>query len=185
MASYVIDWQLAFFFVFAALAVVGAVGVLVCRNPLHSALCMVATMVALAAIYLLHHAEFIAFVQVMVYAGAVMMLVVYVIMLLDLRHEEAAKSRLTGGKIFGAVLSGGLLLALLAPLAGRLTGAAGDMTEAVLVKTGSVEYLAALPRIDSPVIDVSASLPGASPDTMAKSVATPLIKQFTTIEGIT
>ncbi|WP_119300108.1 efflux RND transporter permease subunit [Dongia deserti] len=45
--------------------------------------------------------------------------------------------------------------------------------------------VAALPRTDYPVINVSADLPGASPDTMAKSVATPLIKQFTTIEGIT
>jgi HAE1 family hydrophobic/amphiphilic exporter-1 len=45
--------------------------------------------------------------------------------------------------------------------------------------------VAALPRTDFPVINVSADLPGASPDTMAKSVATPLIKQFTTIEGIT
>ena len=44
--------------------------------------------------------------------------------------------------------------------------------------------VAALPRTDFPVISVSASLPGASPDTMAKSVATPLIKQFATIEGI-
>ncbi|HSE74468.1 MAG TPA: efflux RND transporter permease subunit [Dongiaceae bacterium] len=44
--------------------------------------------------------------------------------------------------------------------------------------------VAALPRTEFPVINVSASLPGASPDTMAKSVATPLIKQFTTIEGI-
>ena len=45
--------------------------------------------------------------------------------------------------------------------------------------------VAALPRTDFPTINVSASLPGASPDTMAKSVATPLIKQFTLIEGIT
>ena len=44
--------------------------------------------------------------------------------------------------------------------------------------------VAALPRTDSPTIDVSADLAGASPDTMAKSVATPLIKQFATIEGI-
>jgi hydrophobic/amphiphilic exporter-1 (mainly G- bacteria), HAE1 family len=44
--------------------------------------------------------------------------------------------------------------------------------------------VAALPRIDTPTINVSASLPGASPDTMAKSVATPLIKQFSTIQGI-
>ncbi|HVK91490.1 MAG TPA: efflux RND transporter permease subunit, partial [Mycoplana sp.] len=44
--------------------------------------------------------------------------------------------------------------------------------------------IAALPRTDFPVINVSASLPGASPDTMATSVATPLIKQFATIAGI-
>src|SRR5215470_5215045 len=44
--------------------------------------------------------------------------------------------------------------------------------------------VAALPRTDFPVINVSAQLPGASPDTMAKSVATPLIKQFSTIQGI-
>jgi hydrophobic/amphiphilic exporter-1 (mainly G- bacteria), HAE1 family len=45
--------------------------------------------------------------------------------------------------------------------------------------------VAALPRTEFPTINVSATLPGASPDTMAKSVATPLIKQFATIEGIT
>jgi HAE1 family hydrophobic/amphiphilic exporter-1 len=44
--------------------------------------------------------------------------------------------------------------------------------------------VAALPRTEFPVINVSASLPGASPDTMANSVATPLIKQFSTISGI-
>jgi NADH-quinone oxidoreductase subunit J len=138
----VIDWQLSFFFVFAALAVVGAVGVISCRSPLHSALCLVAAMVCLAAIYLLHHAEFIAFVQIMVYAGAVMMLVVYVVMLLDLRHEEALRTRITGFKVFAAILCGGLLASLLYPLGARLTGATGDMTEAALVSTGSVEFLA-------------------------------------------
>jgi len=143
----IIDWQLSLFVVFAALAVVGAVGVITCRSPLHSALCLVATMVCLAAIYLLHHAEFIAFVQIMVYAGAVMMLVVYVVMLLDLRHEEALRTRITGFKVFAAILGGGLLVTLLYPLGARLTGAAGDMTEAALkfdVKagTGSVEFLA-------------------------------------------
>lgn len=142
MASYVIDWQLALFFVFAAVAVVAAVGVLACRNPLHSALCMVGTMVALAAIYLLHHAEFIAMVQIMVYAGAVMMLVVFVIMLLDIRHEEEVRSRLTGAKVLAAVLGAGLFLALLSPLVAQLTGKVGAMTAATLAKTGSVEYLA-------------------------------------------
>jgi NADH-quinone oxidoreductase subunit J len=142
MAPIAIDWQLTFFFVFAAVAVLAAIGILLCRNPLHSALCMVSTMVCLAGIYLLHHAEFIAFVQIMVYAGAVMMLVVYVIMLLDLRHEEAMAARITGGKVFMGALSVVLFLALVFPLAARLTGAQGDMTEAALAKTGSVELIA-------------------------------------------
>ncbi|MBI5443279.1 MAG: NADH-quinone oxidoreductase subunit J [Deltaproteobacteria bacterium] len=137
-----IDWQLTFFLIFAVLAVIAAVGVLVCRNPLHSALCMVSTMVSLAAIYLLHHAEFIAFVQIMVYAGAVMMLVVYVIMLLDVKHEAGRQAKLTGGNVFALVLSGLLFLGLLFPLAARLTGKLGDMSQAALMKTGSVEFLA-------------------------------------------
>jgi NADH-quinone oxidoreductase subunit J len=137
-----IDWQLTFFFAFAALAVVGALGVLLCRSPLHSALCMVGNMVALAVIYLLHHAEFIALVQIMVYAGAVMMLVVYVIMLLDLKAEGSEGARISGGKIFGGALSALLLVALLFPVCAKLTGATGDMTEAALMKIGSVQYLA-------------------------------------------
>lgn len=137
-----IDWQLIFFFLFGALAVLGAIGVLVSKNPLHSALCLVATMVCLAAIYLLHHAEFIAFVQIMVYAGAVMMLVVYVIMLLDLRQEETMVARISGGKVFAALLTCVLFLALLFPAALRLTGTPGDMTPAALAKAGSVAFIA-------------------------------------------
>jgi NADH-quinone oxidoreductase subunit J len=102
-------------------------------------------MVALAAIYLLHHAEFIAFVQLMVYAGAVMMLVIYVIMLLDLKAEGRGGVRITGGKLFGGFLCGVLLLTLLFPVCGRLTGLSGkggDMTEAALMKIGSAQFLA-------------------------------------------
>ena len=130
------------FCIFAALAVLGAVGVLACRNPLHCAVCMVGTMVSLAVIYLLHHAEFIFAIQLMVYAGAVMMLVVFVIMLLDLRREESLTARLAGSKLFGFVVSALLFALLLVPLAGRLTGMKGDMSEAELVRTGSAEFIA-------------------------------------------
>jgi NADH-quinone oxidoreductase subunit J len=118
------------FFVFAVLAVLGAIGVLTCRNPLHCAVSMVGTMVSLAVIYLLHHAEFIFAIQLMVYAGAVMMLVVFVIMLLDLQREESLTAQLAGSKF-------------LVPLGARLTGVIGDMSEAELVRTGSVEFIAA------------------------------------------
>ncbi|GAB4268325.1 MAG: NADH-quinone oxidoreductase subunit J [Deferrisomatales bacterium] len=133
---------LPFFFIFGGLAVLGALGVLACRNPLHSALCMVGTMVSLAVLYLLHHAEFIFAVQLMVYAGAVMMLIVFVIMLLDLRREEALVARLSGSKLFGLVLGGALFVVLLLPVGAGVTGIVGDMTEEQLIQTGSVEFLA-------------------------------------------
>jgi HAE1 family hydrophobic/amphiphilic exporter-1 len=65
---------------------------------------------------------------------------------------------------------------------------ATTLVSVAMVAGGIFAYLflpvAALPRVEFPVINVSASLPGASPDTMANAVATPLIKQFTTISGI-
>ena len=133
---------LILFFLFGGLAVAGAVGVLVCRNPLHSAMCMIATMVSLAAIYLMHHAEFIFVIQIMVYAGAVMMLVVFVIMLLDLQQEERTSLALTPGKFVAVALGGLLAVLLLLPLAAKMTGVSGDMTVDALVAQGSVEFLA-------------------------------------------
>lgn len=132
----------AFFFIFGGLALLGAAGVLLCRNPLHCAMSMVGTMLSLAVIYLLHHAEFIFAIQIMVYAGAVMMLIVFVIMLLDIQHEEALTARLVGSKLFGFVLAGLLFVLLLVPLGAGLTGAVGDMTEEALIRTGSVEFIA-------------------------------------------
>ncbi len=133
---------LALFFIFAALAVLGGLGVLLCRNPIHSALSLVGTMVCLAVIYLLHDAEFIFAIQIMVYAGAIMTLMVFVIMLLDVRHEEAETARVTPAKVIGGVLTGLMVVLLLVPLAAGLTGRTGGMTEEVLARVGSVEYLA-------------------------------------------
>jgi NADH-quinone oxidoreductase subunit J len=71
------------FFICAAVAVLGAVLLIVAREPVHSALAVILVMMALAVLYLLLGAEFIAAVQVIVYAGAVMVLFVFVIMLLN------------------------------------------------------------------------------------------------------
>jgi len=75
------------FFVCAALAVAGAIALIVAREPIHSALSLILVMVTLAVLYLLLGAEFIAAVQVIVYAGAVMVLFVFVIMLLNASAE--------------------------------------------------------------------------------------------------
>ncbi|HWG36550.1 MAG TPA: NADH-quinone oxidoreductase subunit J, partial [Terriglobales bacterium] len=74
---------LTLFFLFALIAVAGAVNLLIQRHPIYSALSLVTVMGALAVEYLLLGAEFIAFIQVIVYAGAIMVLFVFVIMVLN------------------------------------------------------------------------------------------------------
>ena len=76
------------FFIFAAIAILGAVLLILAREPIHSALSLIVVMVSLAALYLLLGAEFIAAVQIIVYAGAVMVLFVFVIMLLNAGVEQ-------------------------------------------------------------------------------------------------
>src|SRR5918912_1879892 len=77
----------AIFYLFAAIAVVSAVLCILQRNPVSAALWLVSTMFSLAAIYVLLNAQFIAAIQVLVYAGAVMVLFLFVIMLLNLGHS--------------------------------------------------------------------------------------------------
>jgi NADH-quinone oxidoreductase subunit J len=76
------------FFVCAFFAIVGAVTLILAREPIHSALSLILVMVSLAVLYLLLGAEFISAVQIIVYAGAVMVLFVFVIMLLNAEKEE-------------------------------------------------------------------------------------------------
>src|SRR5580693_805512 len=80
--------QMAIFLVLAAIAVAGAVSLIVQRHPIHSALSLVVVMAALAGLYLLLDAEFVAAIQIIVYAGAIMVLFVFVIMLLNAGAEE-------------------------------------------------------------------------------------------------
>jgi NADH-quinone oxidoreductase subunit J len=80
--------ELVLFFLFASMAVAGALSLILQRQPIHSALSLIVVMGALAALYLLLGAEFIAAVQVIVYAGAIMVLFVFVIMLLNAAEEE-------------------------------------------------------------------------------------------------
>jgi NADH-quinone oxidoreductase subunit J len=76
------------FFAFAFIAVLGALMLIVAKEPIHSALALVLVMISLAVLYLMLGAEFIAAVQVIVYAGAIMVLFVFVIMLLNAGAEE-------------------------------------------------------------------------------------------------
>jgi NADH-quinone oxidoreductase subunit J len=76
------------FGILAVLAVVTALGVIVARNPVHSALWLIGNIVTLAVLYLVLHAEFMAAAQVIVYAGAIMVLFLFVVTLLTAGKEE-------------------------------------------------------------------------------------------------
>ena len=79
------------FYLFALLAVIAALSVVLQRTPVYSALSLIVVLCALAVIYLLLGAEFMAAIQVIVYAGAIMVLFVLVIMLLNAGREKASK----------------------------------------------------------------------------------------------
>ena len=78
---------------FAALALAGALGVVLSRNPVHSALSLVMTLVSVAVLFLLQDAELVAAVQVIVYAGAIVVLFLFVIMLLGVDRKESLEDR--------------------------------------------------------------------------------------------
>src|SRR5690242_20603942 len=104
--------HLIVFSVFGLICVAGAVNLLVQRHPINSALSLVVVMGSLAVEYLLLGAEFVAAVQVIVYAGAIMVLFVFVIMLLNAGEEERTKGSRVA-MLFGipGVLIGSLLVA--------------------------------------------------------------------------
>jgi len=85
--------QFVIFFFFAAVAVIFALMVVLHRNPVVGALSLVASFFALAVMYVLLDAPFLAALQVIVYAGAIMVLFLFVIMLLNLQHQREERTR--------------------------------------------------------------------------------------------
>ncbi len=81
------------FIIMGLITIVCALCVVFQKNPIYSAIFLIQTMVSLAVLYVLLHAQFIAAIQVMVYAGAIMVLFVFVIMLLDLSKTDVEAGR--------------------------------------------------------------------------------------------
>lgn len=105
--------QILFFILGAAALITGGL-VVFQTHPLRSALWLIVNFFAVAGIYLLAHAEFIAAIQVIVYAGAIMVLFLFVIMLLNLRQPEATPAiPYIGQKLAGIILAGFTALILI------------------------------------------------------------------------
>ncbi|GMU79249.1 MAG: hypothetical protein AMXMBFR46_20420 [Acidimicrobiia bacterium] len=101
------------FFVAAAAALAGALGVVLARNPVHSALFLVMTLVSVAVLFLLQDAELVAAVQVIVYASAIVVLFLFVIMLLGVDRRETMEDRIPYQRPAALALGAILLVQLL------------------------------------------------------------------------
>ena len=139
-------FQWIVFISMAVLAIICALMVITRRNPIHSALFLIGNFVAVAVLYLLLGRQFIAIAQVMIYAGAIMMLVVFTIMLISV--EEARRVpmvRLSAGKVFGVILAVLLFVELLYGLMVKaLPGKVGPFTPERLQAVGPVRTVGGL-----------------------------------------
>jgi len=93
------------FYPLAILTLVGAFAVILSRNPVYAAMSMVLTFFGIAGIYVLLAAELMAALQIIVYAGAIMVLVLFVIMLLNLSELEIGKQKITVGAVVGGAVA--------------------------------------------------------------------------------
>jgi NADH-quinone oxidoreductase subunit J len=120
------------FFVFGALTLAGAFGVVLARNPVHCALSLVVTLVSVAVLFLQQDAHLLAAVQVVVYAGAIVVLFLFVIMLLGIDHPDTLRDPLRGQRV-GAIILGAVLLAEVVFLTGHqwATGAKAPAVDAI------------------------------------------------------
>ncbi len=125
------------FWILALVAVVMATMMIFHKNPISSALSLIVVLFCTAGLYVILEATFIAVTQVMVYAGAIMVLFVFVIMLLNLRREELGLRRHKVVKVIGVLFCVGLLSQLIAIVSTALPAAAE-----IAADFGNMEHVA-------------------------------------------
>ena len=133
--------QILFFFL-SSLAIISAVMVLISKNPVHSVLWLVAVFFAISGHYILLNAQFLAIVNMIVYAGAIMVLFLFVIMLMNLNAQNEPQKNLWM-KLAG-VISGGCFLMVLVSLVRQSV----DMTgKKALTTTGDIGLIKNLGKV--------------------------------------
>ena len=129
--------QLVLFWILAPISIVAAFGMVLARNAVHSALFLIVTFFSLAVAFLALGSPFLFVVQIIVYAGAIMVLFLFVIMLLGVDREESMRERIAGQRWMALLLGLGLLAEVTAAVRlgiGIRTRAAGDFN--ILVNHG-------------------------------------------------
>ncbi len=134
------DISSVFFALVTVVAVVSALLVVTCKNPINSALSLVMTFFCLAVYYAMLNAPFMAAVQIIVYAGAIMVLIIFTIMLLNIRVDANKKShhQVALGSVMGIIT---LLLTGLFLTRGKISQPVGDVTNAMINQYGHTELI--------------------------------------------
>lgn len=123
--------EAAAFWICSLVAVPAAVTMIAVRKAVHSALCLAAVMISLAILYLVLNAPFLAFVQIIVYTGAVLMLFLFVVMLVGVQTSDSLVETIRGQRGATIILGLGFLLLVLSGVGAALAGApAGSLAQA-------------------------------------------------------
>ncbi|WP_441250684.1 NADH-quinone oxidoreductase subunit J [Kitasatospora sp. McL0602] len=130
------------FWILAVIAVGGALGTVLMKKAVHSALCLAATMLALAVCYLAQGAVFLGVVQIVVYTGAIMMLFLFVVMLVGVTSADSLKEQLKGQRVAAVLCGLGFGVLLIAGIANAKLGHFTGLSEANA--EGNVQGLARL-----------------------------------------
>lgn len=131
--------EVMFFYLVALIAVISGFLVVTCKSPVNSALALVNTFFCLAVFYVMLHAPFMAAIQIMVYAGAIMVLILFVIMLLNLGVEPLKKyTHTVWGIIAGSLV---FILAYLFITGGKTSQMVGGITNEVVMREGHTELI--------------------------------------------
>jgi NADH-quinone oxidoreductase subunit J len=132
--------ELLFFYLVALVAVLSGFLVIKCKSPINSAISLVMTFFCLAVFYVMLRAPFMAAIQIMVYAGAIIVLIIFVIMLLNIGTEEKARTThcLVWGSAVGALM---LVLSIAFLKGGDTTTVTGEITNAMVDQVGHTELI--------------------------------------------
>ena len=136
------------FYLISSVAIISAVSVILQKNPIYSVISLIVTLVSLATVFLLLNAQFLAAVQIIVYAGAIMVLFLFVVMLLNLGKNDAGEEG--RDKLFiqkkAAVILGGTLFVIFAMVikGGFYSGKPGIYTTEVINSIGNTELVGKL-----------------------------------------
>ncbi|MEJ0087778.1 MAG: NADH-quinone oxidoreductase subunit J [Pseudomonadota bacterium] len=132
------------FWVFASILTLSALGMITVRNPVHSALLLVLCFFTSAAIWLLIEAEFLAVVLILVYVGAVMVLFLFVVMMLDINVEEV-KARVTRYALLGGIVAGAVVFEIVSVVWTRSLGV--EVTEGAAAQPATYSNTAELGKL--------------------------------------